>query len=86
MSLHAGGGAKLTLDAGDGSSTACADIGGGTTMYFIGVSRSLAGNKNKFSLVTLYCYSSWPWLIIDEFSPNRNERVNLVMVVRLYFS
>lgn len=45
MSLQLGGGAKLTQEAGDGSSKACADIGGGTTMYFIGVSSNLAGNK-----------------------------------------
>ena len=47
MSLQLGNGAKLTQVAGDGSSTACADIGGGTTICFIGVNSNLAGNKNK---------------------------------------
>ena len=45
MSLHLGDGPKLTIDAGDGSSTVYADMGGGTTMCFIGVRSNLAGNK-----------------------------------------
>jgi len=42
MSPQQAAGEKLTQEAGDGSSTACADIGGGTTICFIGVSSNLA--------------------------------------------
>ena len=45
MSPQQGGGEKLTQEAGDGSSKACADIGGGTTICFIGVSSNLAKYK-----------------------------------------
>ena len=47
MSPQLGGGEKLTQEAGDGSSKACADIGGGTTICFIGVSSNLAGKKEE---------------------------------------
>lgn len=45
MSLHMGGGPKLTIDAGDGRSMVRADIGGGTTMCFTGVRSNLAANN-----------------------------------------
>lgn len=47
MSPQQGGGEKLIQDAGDGSSKECADIGGGTTICFIGVSSNLAGKKEN---------------------------------------
>lgn len=47
MSPQRGGGEKLTQEAGDGSATACADIGGGTTICFIGVSSNLARYKGR---------------------------------------
>lgn len=49
MSPQQGGGEKLIQDAGDGSSKEHADIGGGTTICFIGVSSNLAGKKRKFT-------------------------------------
>ena len=49
MSLHMGAGPKLTIDAGDGRSMVSADIGGGTTMCFIGVRSNLAGNNKNIS-------------------------------------
>ena len=58
MSLHMGAGPKLTIDAGDGRSMVRADIGGGTTMCFIGVRSNLAGNNKDISstLVNIkYC-------------------------------
>lgn len=55
MSLQLGDGAKLILDAGDGSSTAWADIGGGTTMCFIGVSSNLTGNEQRIFARQTYC-------------------------------
>ena len=45
MSPQQGGGEKQMQEAGDGSSKECADIGGGTTICFIGVSSNLAGKK-----------------------------------------
>ena len=53
-----GAGPKLTIDAGDGRSMVRADIGGGTTMCFIGVRSNLAGNNKDISstLVNIkYC-------------------------------
>ena len=43
MSPQQGGEEKLTQEAGEGSSKECADIGGGTTICFIGVNSNLAG-------------------------------------------
>ena len=56
MSLQLGSGAKLTQVAGDSSSTAYADIGGGTTICFIGVNSNLAGNENKNCKIILLEY------------------------------
>lgn len=53
MSPQEGGGEKLIQDAGDGSSKECADIGGGTTICFIGVSSNLAGKRGKIYKIIL---------------------------------
>ena len=50
ISLQEGGGPKLTIRAGDESSTECDDIGGGTTMCFIGVNKTFARKSNGKNL------------------------------------
>lgn len=53
MSPQQGGGEKLIQVAGDDSSKECADIGGGTTICFIGVSSNLAGKRGKIYKIIL---------------------------------
>ena len=53
MSPQQGGGEKQMQEAGEGSSKECADIGGGTTICFIGVNSNLAGKKEEIYKIIL---------------------------------
>lgn len=63
MSPQQGGGEKLIQDAGDGSSKECADIGGGTTICFIGVSSNLAGKKENLQYNPVTHFDSFERLL-----------------------